>query len=255
MSEGRVVYVLKCPGCGAPLADTLPTCPYCGKPTSFEALGMHSGLRAEGPGHLVIGEGAAVVMGAEPGRPRDCPFCGAVVQAGQKRCSYCRSKVVIESLSLRKLTVEKGGRLEITGGSLTVGQPVPSVHLLAAIRRDDLKSVQERLDRAEQLDCVLPEDGATLLHCAVRARAVEVARFLVAMGLDVKARDKKGDTSLHLAAAEALEPVVDALLRAGARPGSKNNRGRTAADLAAERGHAELAGRLAAAARERNQDR
>src|SRR5436309_481267 len=101
-------YVMKCPHCGAPVADTLRLCPYCGDKLGFEALGMHDGLRSDGQGGLTITGGARVVVGAAPGEERQCPFCGARTPASEKLCAYCKSKIVLESLWLRRLVVRGG---------------------------------------------------------------------------------------------------------------------------------------------------
>ena len=100
--------------------------------------------------------------------------------------------------------------------------------------------------------------GHTPLHCAAgsparesssagQARA-ECVRLLLAYGAMVDARDEGGGTPLMSAAWFGCEPSVEVLLKAGANPRLRDGRGRTAFDLARQRGHGPLAERLAALA-------
>jgi uncharacterized protein len=57
--------------------------------------------------------------------------------------------------------------------------------------------------------------------------------------------EASGLTPLHSAAAHGNPEMVNRLLAAGADPHRKTNDGKTAADLAAQYGHADLAGELA----------
>lgn len=113
---------MKCPHCGAPVADTLHLCPYCAKKLGIEALGMNGGLRSDGAGGLTITKGARVVVGAAAGEARECPFCGARTPAAEKFCAYCKSKLVLESLWIRRLDITEGGSLQVLrGGKVRIG--------------------------------------------------------------------------------------------------------------------------------------
>jgi ankyrin repeat protein len=63
----------------------------------------------------------------------------------------------------------------------------------------------------------------------------------------VNAKQQAGWTALHAAAQHGDQAMVELLLKYGANPTAKNDDGRTADDLAEEKGHADLAERLRAA--------
>ncbi len=84
----------------------------------------------------------------------------------------------------------------------------------------------------------------TPLHSAVAARCHEACRLLLERGAPVDARQQQGWTALMSAGLHGDEPLADLLLRHGATPGVRSDDGRTAADLAEEKGHAALAARL-----------
>lgn len=79
------------------------------------------------------------------------------------------------------------------------------------------------------------------LHSAVAGRSAEVVRLLLAAGADPDARQQMGFTPLMGAAGTGDTEMVEALLAAGADPALEADDGRTAADLARERGHEKLA--------------
>ncbi|HXC55252.1 MAG TPA: ankyrin repeat domain-containing protein [Rhizomicrobium sp.] len=84
------------------------------------------------------------------------------------------------------------------------------------------------------------------LHAACAGRRIgkpAFERLIAATGVD--ALQKQGYTALMIAAGNGYETCVDALLAAGADKAIKLADGKTAADLAGERGHADLARRLA----------
>ena len=73
------------------------------------------------------------------------------------------------------------------------------------------------------------ESGLTLLHLAANAQIVELA---VQTGLDIHARARNGQTPLHVASRWGHADTILALLAAGARSDARDNKGRTAFDLA-----------------------
>jgi hypothetical protein len=101
--------------------------------------------------------------------------------------------------------------------------------------------------------------GHTPLHCAVGSptqdsspialRQEECVRLLLEHGAEVDATDKTGGTPLMDAAWFGCTRSVTRLLRAKADPTLRDNRGRTAADLARERGHIHIAETIFAAMR------
>lgn len=104
--------------------------------------------------------------------------------------------------------------------------------------------VRELLERGAPAD--RPVDTPARLrplHAAVAGGHAPIVEALLARGIDVDARQAGDFTPLMGAAAAGREDLVDLLLAAGAVPGLRAD-GRTAADLAEERGHPALAARL-----------
>ncbi len=208
-----------------------------------DALG--AGVTLTGPGQVVVHD-AHVVVGADAGEARACPFCGATTPAADKRCAHCGAKLVIETMYLRRLVIEKGGSMTIhAGAKVIIGRPGPAPKLTQAAKAGDLQKVKERLDAGDELDAT---DLAlkTPLLLSLEAGAVEVARYLLAMGANVADASAEGLTPLHVAAARGLDAVVDALLAEGADANAKTKDRRTPADDAERAGHAALAERLRA---------
>jgi uncharacterized protein len=83
------------------------------------------------------------------------------------------------------------------------------------------------------------------LHAAVGARNAESAALLLERGADVNARQQLGYTPLMGAAAAGRQDLVDLLLDHGADRSLVSEDGKTAADIAREHGHADVAARLA----------
>ncbi len=85
----------------------------------------------------------------------------------------------------------------------------------------------------------------TALHAAVSANQTQIVEWLLDAGADVNARQQMDYTPLMGAAANARVEIIDLLLARGADRAMKTTDGKTAADLAREHGHAEVADRLA----------
>ncbi len=76
--------------------------------------------------------------------------------------------------------------------------------------------------------------GDTLLHQAVASGDAAALQDTLAAGvIDVNARNNRGRTALHLAVEAANEPMIDALLRAGASATLADGAGKTPLQLAA----------------------
>lgn len=84
----------------------------------------------------------------------------------------------------------------------------------------------------------------TPLHSAVAARCLDVVRLLLERGAPADAKQQQGWTALMSAGLHGDEELAGLLLSHGATPGVRADDGRSAADLAAEKGHAALAERL-----------
>ena len=89
------------------------------------------------------------------------------------------------------------------------------------------------------------QGGFTPLHSAVATDAgsvdIEIVRMLLDEGADPNAKSQSGSTPLHTVAFTGDRASLDLLLKHGANSTIKNNAGKTAADIARERGNQEIA--------------
>jgi len=69
-------------------------------------------------------------------------------------------------------------------------------------------------------------------------------KMLLEAGADPNARQERGFVPLHDAAMNGNTALVELLLKHGARADAKTDDGKTARDMATERGHKELAEKL-----------
>lgn len=83
--------------------------------------------------------------------------------------------------------------------------------------------------------------GMSPLHVAVIAGSTHVAKALIARGVDVNLRSNAGRGPLHLAAATNQVAMAKLLLESGAKAAEKDKSGVTAAALATQNGHTDLA--------------
>ena len=117
------------------------------------------------------------------------------------------------------------------------------LHLAAFFRHP--AAVRLLLERGAPVDAVATNEMRVRpLHSAAAARDAESVRLLVEAGADVNARQHGGWAPVHAAAQNGDAATLDLLLAAGADPAAGNDAGRTAADVAREAGHGELAARL-----------
>src|SRR5262249_20079899 len=79
------------------------------------------------------------------------------------------------------------------------------------------------------------------LHSAVESGNVGLLKLLLTHGAKADPVEFLGATPLHSAAARGSREMVQELLAAGADPKRKTGDGKTAADLARQYGHAQLA--------------
>jgi ankyrin repeat protein len=85
------------------------------------------------------------------------------------------------------------------------------------------------------------------IHAAVGSRNADSVALLLERGADVNARQQVGYTPLMGAAASGRGDIADLLLQHGADTALLSDDGKTAADIAREHGHVELAARLSGA--------
>jgi len=203
----RTHFVLRCGGCGAPAADCVRLCPYCGKATGFPGLGSE-GVTKRDDGTVVVGAGAHVKLGG--GEARECPFCGAATGAKDRFCGHCSAKVVVERSRVARLEIV-GGRLTIGGGGKleVVGRKKQPIHEAAAA--GDLPKVKARVESGSDPD--FPDaEGRRPLHYAAAAGELEVCRWLISVGAEPDAKDDAGRTPRDRATDAA---VVDLLTMVG----------------------------------------
>lgn len=114
---------------------------------------------------------------------------------------------------------------------------LPPSKLLRAIRTDDREAVG-LMRPAEWRD----KDGATALHVAAKLGSTKVVRQLVESRAACDAVDKAGQTALHYAAKVGNAAAAEAML--SHVPNWLDREFCSAADLARQSGHAELASKL-----------
>jgi uncharacterized protein len=121
----------------------------------------------------------------------------------------------------------------------------PLLHLAAAFA--DAATVKLLLEAGAdpQQVAATPMRNQALHAVLALAKDPEIIRLLIARGADANAVQTAGYRPLHEAAAAGRLDLVQMLLDAGADPAARCDRGKTAADYARERGHAEVAATLA----------
>lgn len=80
-----------------------------------------------------------------------------------------------------------------------------------------------------------------VINAASASRNLEVVKLLLQAGANPDAQQQAGYTPLHEAAVNNNAELAGELLRAGADPGIRSDAGQTAADMAREKGYAQIA--------------
>jgi ankyrin repeat protein len=114
--------------------------------------------------------------------------------------------------------------------------------MMAAFKRDG-DTVRALLDKGAKVN----QPGWTALHYAAASGDAAIAQLLIERGAKLDAlspRPSGAVTPLMMAAREGQDGIVRLLLAKGANAGLKNTEGFTAAQLAKQAGHDNLAGQL-----------
>ncbi|CAL5366378.1 unnamed protein product [Camellia sinensis] len=161
--------------------------------------------------------------------------------------SLLRVATVLDcSEEMVNLLVEAGlkarERFDDVGESRWVSKGWAELHVAAAMNRTEEISGLVRRVREEggPLDC-RDKEGRTPLILAASKGNERCGRVLVGAGAEVNARSKDGRTALYRAAANGDRRMVEMLIEFGADPTiSSLDHGRSALDVAREKGHKEV---------------
>ncbi len=116
--------------------------------------------------------------------------------------------------------------------------------LLRAVYRTDSYDLVKTLLAAGADPNLTDSDGNTPLMVGAHDENLDVVRELVNHKANVNARNREGDTPLTNAACWGSASVVDLLLHHGADPALPDGAGVSAANLARQHGHTDIAKRL-----------
>ena len=117
--------------------------------------------------------------------------------------------------------------------------------LLQAARVGDADEVRDLLDRGAEVESRDPA-GVTPLVAAAYGNHLEAARLLVDAGADVNAKDETQQSAYLIATSEVGDDprLLELTLEHGAQVNAKDSYNGTGLIRAAERGYAEIVGRL-----------
>ncbi|SDY87024.1 Ankyrin repeat-containing protein [Bacillus sp. 166amftsu] len=162
--------------------------------------------------------------------------------------------------------------MNLCKGKITMN---PIIAITNAVMNGELEKVVELINEDQNLVHVYSEDGWTPLHlaayfghkeiasfllkkgtnlhvkaknqnentslqAAIANKKIEMATFLIEQGADVNAVQSGGWTGLHEAALLGDEKIVALLIENGADKSIKKNDGKTAYDIALEKGYQHL---------------
>lgn len=133
-----------------------------------------------------------------------------------------------------------GAKPEINGNpepkSMSINQSVKTFRLFEVLRSGDTGAISKAIKEAKETEGINAcAPGTTILHLAIQCAEPQVVEYVLSTGddLDINARDREGNTPLHLAAQLGRATVVRELLdRPVINDTILNYRGQTALDVA-----------------------
>ena len=112
-------------------------------------------------------------------------------------------------------------------------------HLHIAALMNDSNSARWLIANGAEVNAK-DEDGVTPLHRTTEINATETAALLLKNGADVNAKNNAGSTPLHFAALENATETAALLLKNGAEVNAKSSNGWTPLDVAIYKRHSEM---------------
>jgi hypothetical protein len=121
------------------------------------------------------------------------------------------------------------------GASMSLDQSVRTFRLFEILRSGDTTAISKAIKEYGDPQVANSLYGTTILHLALQCAEPQVVEFVLSSSedLDINARDREGNTPLHLAAQLGRTSLVrDILNRPSVNDAVVNYRGQTALDLA-----------------------
>lgn len=120
-------------------------------------------------------------------------------------------------------------------GSMSLDQSVRTFRLFEVLRSGDTTAIAKVIEESKDPQVANNLYGTTILHLALQCAEPQVVEFVLSSGngLDINARDREGNTPLHLAAQLGRVSLVrDLLNRTEVNDAVMNYRGQTPLDVA-----------------------